>query len=84
MYHLSFIVYLIIIVYLNCFWHKVRSKKHVLEFAKILKTQINIPINMEDERLSSVSAEKAFAEFQVQKICYFSESLVYDGILMIP
>ena len=40
--------------------------KHVLEFAEILKTQINIPINMEDERLSSVSAEKALIQQRVK------------------
>ena len=43
-----------------------QQTKHVLEFAEILKTQINIPINMEDERLSSVSAEKALIQQRVK------------------
>ena len=43
-----------------------QQTKHVLEFAEILKTQINIPVNMEDERLSSVSAEKALIQQRVK------------------
>ena len=40
--------------------------KHVLEFQKIIKLKINIPILLQDERLSSLSAEKSLIEQKVK------------------
>ena len=40
--------------------------KHVLEFQKKIKLKINIPILLQDERLSSLSAEKSLIEQKVK------------------
>jgi|TARA_B110000495_G_scaffold22764_1_gene16100 putative Holliday junction resolvase len=40
--------------------------KHVLEFQKKIKLKINIPILLQDERLSSLSAEKSLIEQKIK------------------
>ena len=40
--------------------------KHVLEFKKKLKFKIEIPILLQDERLSSLSAEKSLIQQKVK------------------
>ena len=43
-----------------------RQTKVVLDFAEKLRTHINIPVIMIDERLSSVSAEKALIQQNIK------------------
>lgn len=43
-----------------------RQTKVVLDFAEKLRTHINIPVIMMDERLSSVSAEKALIQQNIK------------------
>ena len=40
--------------------------KHVLEFQKKIKLKINIPVLLQDERLSSLSAEKSLIEQKIK------------------
>ena len=45
---------------------RTQQTEKVTEFADVLKSEMNIPISLEDERLSSVSAEKALIQQNVK------------------
>jgi putative Holliday junction resolvase len=45
---------------------RTQQTEKVTKFADVLKCEMNIPISLEDERLSSVSAEKALIQQNVK------------------
>ena len=45
---------------------RTKQTEKVTEFADVLKSEMNIPISLEDERLSSVSAKKALIQQNVK------------------